>query len=103
MIDPVGQAIAEAEHAENETRYRLQFAREMYLLGEQAGFDRGYRQAGEEMDARWNEQARGVVNGLPFAEVEARRWGPGGRAHFADPSPGDYPGLNPQPETEAEA
>jgi hypothetical protein len=25
-------------------------------------------------------------------EIERRRWGPGGREHFADPRPGDYPG-----------
>jgi hypothetical protein len=26
------------------------------------------------------------------AELETRRWGPGGRAHFADARDGDYPG-----------
>ena len=26
------------------------------------------------------------------AELERRRWGPGGRERFADPRPGDYPG-----------
>jgi hypothetical protein len=25
-------------------------------------------------------------------EIEKRRWGPGGREHFADPRPGDYAG-----------
>jgi hypothetical protein len=25
-------------------------------------------------------------------ELEIRRWGPGGRAHFADPRPGDFRG-----------
>jgi hypothetical protein len=41
----------------------------------------------------------------PYAELEQRRWGPGGRAHFADPRPGDFPGPgtqphpHPQPET----
>ena len=25
-------------------------------------------------------------------ELEVRRYGPGGRAHFGDPKPGDYPG-----------
>jgi hypothetical protein len=28
-------------------------------------------------------------------ELEARRWGPGGREHFADPGPGDFPGRTP--------
>lgn len=26
------------------------------------------------------------------AELEAERWGPGGREHFGDPRPGDFPG-----------
>jgi hypothetical protein len=25
-------------------------------------------------------------------ETDKRRWGPGGREHFSDPRPGDYPG-----------
>lgn len=36
------------------------------------------------------------------AQLEERRWGPGGRAHFAGPRPGDYPGRQPEPEPEAE-
>lgn len=27
-----------------------------------------------------------------YAELEALRWGPGGRKHFGDPRPGDYMG-----------
>ena len=27
-----------------------------------------------------------------WADQQARTWGPGGREHFADPRPGDYPG-----------
>jgi hypothetical protein len=45
--------------------------------------------------------------GPSFAELKERRWGPGGRVHFADPRPGDFPGRGtrpqPEPETEAEA
>lgn len=26
------------------------------------------------------------------AKLEVLRWGPGGREHFGDPRPGDYPG-----------
>jgi hypothetical protein len=43
------------------------------------------------------------------AEIEERRWGPGGRAHFGDPRPGDFPGrtaqakAEPEPEPELEA
>lgn len=25
-------------------------------------------------------------------DLEVKRWGPGGREHFADPRPGDFPG-----------
>ncbi|WP_345433797.1 hypothetical protein [Actinoallomurus vinaceus] len=27
------------------------------------------------------------------AELEALRWGPGGREHFGDPRPGDFEGF----------
>ncbi len=42
-----------------------------------------------------------------LAELETRRWGPGGRAHFGDPRPGDFLGRGSQahtgtPETEPE-
>ncbi len=36
------------------------------------------------------------------AELEALRYGPGGRAHFADPRPGDFPGRGTQREAELE-
>ena len=41
---------------------------------------------------RWNRIARAAVRGPSHAELEEKRWGPGGREHFADPRPGDYPG-----------
>jgi hypothetical protein len=46
------------------------------------------------------------------AELEGRRRGPGGRAHFAEPRPGDFPGQGiealtrhpgTEPKTEAQA
>ena len=44
-------------------------------------------------DRAWIEAATPIANGGPtFAELELRRWGPGGRAHFGDPRPGDFPG-----------
>lgn len=99
-IDPVAAAIAEAGHAEAETRYRLQLAREMYQAGHQAGFEAGYRQADADMAARWDQIARPVVRGISHAELEERRWGPGGRAHVADPRPGDFPGRGATPHAE---
>ncbi len=42
--------------------------------------------------------AAAAVLGDPavLAATELTRWGPGGRARFADPRPGDYPGTRPR-------
>lgn len=79
------EAIEAAELAEAEIRYRHQVAREMAEAGYECGHAAGYLQAIADVKA--------VRHGLVLdAELEARRWGPGGRAHFADARPGDYPG-----------
>ena len=103
-IDPVADAIGEAEHAEAETRYRHRLARQMYQAGQRAGFQAGYRQADADQAAAWAKVTRPVAHGISHAELEERRWGPGGRAHFADPRPGDFPGrgAKPEPHTEPE-
>ena len=97
------QAIEAAEQVEAETAYRLQMARDAYEAGHADGYRAGYRQADADQAARWNQAAR-AIDGRAQAELEERRWGPGGRAHFADPRPGDFPGRSaqPQPETEPE-
>jgi hypothetical protein len=78
------EAIRAAELAEAETRYRNELAREMYQL------------ARRELGADVEYESR--------CELEERRWGPGGREHFADPRPGDFPGrVRPEAETELEA
>lgn len=92
------EAIEAAELVEAETAYQLQLAREMYVAG--------YAQAEADMAARWNAIARTTAPGPSHAELEEKRWGPGGRAHFGDPRPGDYPGrlaLEAQAEPELEA
>lgn len=88
------EAIEAAELAEAETRYRLQAAREMYAAG--------YAAAEADMAARWDRIARTTAPGPSHADLEEKRWGPGGRAHFGDPRPGDYPGRQPEPEPQAE-
>ena len=91
------EAIEAAELIEAETAYRLQLAREMYQAGR--------RDAEAEMAARWDQIARPVTHGPAQADLEVERWGPGGREHFGDPRPGDYPGRVPsprQPEPEPE-
>ena len=96
------QAIEAAEAIEAETASALWLARFAYQAGR--------RDAEQEMAQRWNQIARAAVSGPAHAELEERRWGPDGRAHFADPRPGDFPGRaapqpgpHPEPEPEAEA
>jgi len=92
------EAIEAAELGEAEIRYRNQVGRLMY--------EAGRRDAEAEMAAQWS-RVSGVVRGPDLAELEERRWGPGGREHFADARPGDYPGrgarsqAEPEPELEA--
>jgi len=101
-------ALQAAELAEAETRYRLNLAREMYQRGQQAGYRAGRRDAEADEAAAWRQlhaSMRGLATSPSHAELEERRWGPGGRGSFADPRPGDFPGRGalPQPEREAEA
>jgi hypothetical protein len=79
--------------AEAETRYRNRLAREMY--------ERGRRDAEAEHAEGWRRIAAPVADGRSFAEIDERRWGPGGREHLADPRPGDFPGRGAEPEQEA--
>ena len=96
------EAIAAAAAIEAETRYRDQLAREMYQAGHADGYRAGYRQADADQAARWNQAAGAVTGGPGRAELEERRWGPGGRARFAEPRPGDFPGRGAQPHPESE-
>ena len=87
------EAIEAAELAEAEIRYRNQVGRLMY--------EAGRRDAEAEMADRWS-RVTAVVRGPDLEEIEARRWGSGGRAHFADPRPNDFCGRGPR-EAELEA
>jgi hypothetical protein len=91
------EAIEAAELAEAESRYRNELAREMAAAAFERGQLAGRVQAAADIKA--------VQHGLVLdAEMDARRWGPGGREHFADPRPGDFPGRKqPEPECELEA
>ena len=90
-----GEAIAAAELVEAEARYRDQMAREMYALGYEQGLTEGYVLAVSDVKA----VQHGIVRD---AELEARRWGPGGRARFADQRPGDFPGRGARSQAEPE-
>ena len=93
------EAIGAAELAGAEIRYRNQLAREMAAAAYERGQTDGYLRAVADVKA--------VQRGLVLdARLEERRWGPGGRARFADPRPGDFPGRarpEPEPELELEA
>lgn len=57
----------------------------MAEIGYERGHAAGYLQVVADVKA--------VQHGLvAAAELEVRRWGPGGRAHFADARPGEYLG-----------
>ena len=72
--------------------YALAMWREGYRIGF-AGVDEGRRVDSAERDASWHAIAAPIARGgLLHAELERRHWGPGGREHFGDPRPGDYPG-----------
>jgi hypothetical protein len=92
------EAIAAAELAEAETAYRLQLARESYAAGYAAGWEASRQGLPAEREADRGDWETGY-----------RRWGAGGREHFADARPGDYPGRSaeagaePEPEPEMEA
>src|SRR4051794_27447225 len=104
-------AIEAAEQAEAETAYRNQLGREMYQAGHTDGYRAGYEAARGQREADaaawWRDHGRSLTERPTHAELEEQRWGPGGRAHFADPRPSDFPGrrtqLQPEPETEMEA
>jgi hypothetical protein len=98
--DPVAAALDEATRAEAETRYRLQLARESFQAGVAVGAARAREALLHEQAEAQRQAAAQIMPALlspPHAELEQRRWGPGGRAHFADPRPGDFPGRGAQP------
>jgi hypothetical protein len=93
--DPVPLAVTLAELLELSDE-RDQWMRRLgaeyrlgYAIGHALGVDEGRRLEAAEMAKAWNRIARTVTGGVTHAELEARRWGPVGRAHFGDPQPGD--------------
>lgn len=99
LTDPVPLREAVAEVLERSDEYDAWLAR--LERGEAASYERGRadgiiigrRLEATERDQAWARFAGPIARGGPsFAELEIRRWGPGGREHFADPQPGDYMG-----------
>jgi hypothetical protein len=85
------EILARADEITAETSCGIQFARE----ARHAGFEVGRRFAFAEMARAWAHAAKAVTE-----PVDEWRWGPGGRAHFADPRPGNFPGRNAETEME---
>jgi hypothetical protein len=58
-----------------------------------AGYADGQLAEQRRADAEWAAAAPLIIEpGPTHAELEERRWGPGGREHFGAARPGDYPG-----------
>ncbi len=99
----VAAAIEEAERIEAETRYRLRMAREAFQVGMALGAARAREallQEQAEAQRQLAEQLTPVLMSPNLAELETRRSGPGGRAHFGDPRPGDFPGRGSRAHTD---
>ena len=84
------QAHERAEETGADTGYRHQLARQLYQAGP--------RDAEADMARRRAQAAGQVTHGVPRAGLEERRGGPGGRARFADPRPGHFPGRGARPQ-----
>jgi hypothetical protein len=57
------------------------------------GIERGRQLQAAELERLWHIAADPIARGgAKRAELELRRWGPGGREHFGDPRPGDRKG-----------
>lgn len=78
-----------------EIRLRVEMCRESYRRGHADGWEQGRRALLDEL-AEAQRVACGPVAAAAvspgFAVLEARRWGPGGRAGAGEARPGEYRG-----------
>jgi len=90
---PLADAIAELIELSDERdlwiRWLLDAQRQAYAAGHADGFTEGWQECEWDRQLAWHELASEVARG---GEVEHKRWGPGGRARFGEPRPGDYGG-----------
>lgn len=92
VVHSIGEVLADIAARSERDRAIFEAA---YRAGYAAGHDVGYGRAQAEMERDWKTvaaQVRGYANTPAQAVLEARRWGPGGREHFGDRRPGDFPG-----------
>jgi hypothetical protein len=91
----VAALLAESDRRDRELAARLAMWRMAYRAAAallDTVFNAGQAQARAEMERDWHAIADPASrNSTSHAELEARRWGPGGRQAFGTPRPGDFP------------
>jgi hypothetical protein len=95
QYDPETVAYVLALSDERDMWQRVGLEREQaaFQHGQAAGIETGRAAGAAELDAAWNKVAAPIAHPSPsFAELETRRWGPGGRERFGEPREGDYEG-----------
>ena len=89
---PLALAVAELlELSDERDRWMDRLGDEYRLgwkLGYEAGAREGYEAGGRLLEAGWPSIVK-PLSGTALAELQERRWGPGGRARFGEPRPGD--------------
>jgi hypothetical protein len=88
----IGGLLELSDVLDGQLRLRLAAYREGYQVGHEDGYRAGRQDMADELADAWNRIAAEPLRRPTHAELEKRRWGPGGRARFGDPRPGDYQG-----------
>lgn len=82
----VAELLERSDERDQHERRLLDAERRAYL----DGYRDGHQDAARELDAEWSATPPWRIPVSPaFAELERRRWGPGGRERFSDPRPSD--------------
>jgi hypothetical protein len=97
ISDPADVARVLELSDERDEWQRVCLARERaaFERGRREGWDTGRRALLDELAEAQRymcQRVRPILMSPPFAELELRRWGPGGREHFGDPRPGQFEG-----------
>lgn len=94
--DRFAEWISLSDERDRWERFAVAWARSAYRDGcrdgLRAGRVDGYRAGYATASADWWLAAGPAPRAGSHAELERRRWGPGGREHFGDPRPGDFQG-----------
>jgi hypothetical protein len=78
-----------SDERDQHDRRLLDAVRRAYL----DGYRDGHADACREQDENWRQTPPlRIAAGPAYAVLEQLRYGPGGREHFGDPRPGDFPG-----------